>query len=308
MRRAIVVCLVLMLVVSLLGVILSAMAGEAIAAASAPTVKMAPWLPAQSYPGREQADARLDERVNFWGAGIPLARVLESIGEQTGVEIGCFPPGDMNERVCVNLYLNPDDPPTLREMLVQLSWVTDCALACSPEQPRRYWLLSTSAGNGALVRTLEAKREERRAEESELSAIRAELRRETLARLADLREALAVPEEDLVDRYLGVDDLLLLAMLDPDRRATSEFLVSLSGEDVQKLESTWGVMRWWSRWPPAQQQLLREAIQSELMRMSAQPDNGFFGEPTHWGDWDWVEARLANIELLLTGQGAVLCT
>ena len=65
-----------------------------------------PWHPSESWPGGKQFDPRLDQSVSFWGAGIPLKDVFAGVKEQTGVEIGFFPPGDANERICVTLYLN----------------------------------------------------------------------------------------------------------------------------------------------------------------------------------------------------------
>ena len=115
------------------------------------------WDSNQSWPGRPQSDPRLEESVTLWSTGIPLSDVFAAVHEQTGVEIGFFPADDQNRRVCVNLYLNPDDPPTLRELMVQLAWVTDCAFAYAraDDGPPTYFLLSTSIGDGALSRLRE---------------------------------------------------------------------------------------------------------------------------------------------------------
>jgi hypothetical protein len=267
---------------------------------------MIPWLPAESWPGREQSDPRLDQPVNFWGAGVPLKRVFDGLGEQTGVEIGFYPPGDMNERVCVNLYLNPEDPPTLRELLVQLSWVTDCAFACSPQEPRRYWLLSTSAGHGALVRAMEWADQQSNEQGHRVREIAGEMLQEAEARLADLREALAVPEEDLVDTYLGVDDLLLLATLDPARRAFSEFLLTLPGEDLQEVQPYQPLIRPWSDWAPAQQALLREAVQLRWQR-EVGFDYSSLGLPGEMYNWERLEPRLGDVWVHFTGSGSFAC-
>jgi len=107
------------------------------------------WEPSQSWPGRPQFDPRLDDSVTFWSTGIPLSDVFAAVHEQTGVEIGFFPPDDQNRRVCVNVYLNPAAPPTLREVMVQLGWVTDCAFAYARDgKTMSYHLLSTSLGSG----------------------------------------------------------------------------------------------------------------------------------------------------------------
>ena len=88
-----------------------------------------PWAPSESWEGGRQYDPRLEKTVRFWGAGMPLRDVFAGVKEQTGVEIGFWPAGDVNERVCVNLYLNPEKPPTLRELMAQLGWVMDCGFS-----------------------------------------------------------------------------------------------------------------------------------------------------------------------------------
>ena len=113
-----------------------------------------PWNPSESWPGGAQFDPRLERPVNFWGAGMRLSDAFAAVKKQTGVEIGFVPAGDENERICVNLYLNREDPPNLRELMAQLSWVLDCTFACchGDESGLDYWLLSTSARFGAVAR------------------------------------------------------------------------------------------------------------------------------------------------------------
>ena len=76
-----------------------------------------PWMPQESWPGGQHYDARLDRPVKVWLTGTPLARVFASIQQQTGVAIGFFPADDDNARICVNVYLNPAHPPTLRDLM-----------------------------------------------------------------------------------------------------------------------------------------------------------------------------------------------
>ena len=56
-------------------------------------VAIYPWDPGESWPGGAQSDPRLDQTVDFWGAGISLKDVFADIHEQTGLEIGFHPPG-----------------------------------------------------------------------------------------------------------------------------------------------------------------------------------------------------------------------
>ena len=131
----------------------SAEAGVTAQAGEERTVPV-PWVPSESWPGGRQYDPRLKRTVEFWGAGMPLREVFAAVKEQTGVEIGFWPPGDDNERICVNLYLNPEKPSTLRQLMAQLSWVTDCGFGVSGEEEEEpsYCLLATSMKGGALRR------------------------------------------------------------------------------------------------------------------------------------------------------------
>ena len=261
------------------------------------------WLPGESYSGGKEYDPRLDQPVRFWGAGIPLKQVFESIREQIGVEIGFWPPGDMNERVCVNLYLNPDKPPSLRELLVQLAWVTDCSFAWERDEGGcRYALLSTSMGDGAIERLLEWVDWVSNERDHAHLAIEREMRDKAIERLSDLREALSVPKDQLVARYKGVDDLLLLATLDPARRAASRFLLTVTEDDLGELQPREGLHRDWRDWTPQQQALLREAMRPCLDQW-AQSGMELAGEPGHWDSWGWVESHLADVELWFTDSG-----
>ncbi len=176
------------------------------------------WNPSESWPGGSQFDARLDATVAFWRAAMPLPQVFGSVREQTGVQIGFFPPGDANERVRVTLYLNPHDPPSLRELMTQLSWVTACsfALASEDEGEPAYFLLSTSIAGGA--------QENLEARVDAIWKAREGRWREIGSKLDEYRQALELSREESVERYHGKDDLLLVNLLDPERRAATEFM------------------------------------------------------------------------------------
>jgi len=252
---------------------------------------LAQWLPSESYPGGKQSDPRLGQPVRLWGAGVPLLKqVFQSIHEQTGVQIGFWPPGDMNERVCVNLYLNPDKPPSLRELMAQLAWVTDCAFAWSKADVGcHYALLSTSMGDGAIERLLdEADRVQKERNRAQLE-IQQELRDRTIERIGDLRQALRVPRDQLITRYKGKDDLLLLAMFDPARRAASEFLTTLDEGDLAKIQPGETLERDWRDWTPEQRTLLREAMQPSIAHWR------LGGASEDWHDWGRLEQRLSTV-------------
>jgi hypothetical protein len=248
------------------------------------------WLPGESYPGGKQYDPRLDQSVRFWGAGIPLKQVFEGVREQTGVEIGFWPPSDMNERVCVNLYLNPDKPPTLRELLVQLAWVTDCAFAWERGNAGcRYALLGTSIGSSARETLLEERQEtlarQRELWEGRRRQAAVENRTRLRAKFADVRDAFALPRDKLIRRYRGKDDRLLLALLDPGRRAVVEFVLGLREYDISVLLDGAPVEYEWSSLSADQRSLAKTALlqthagmwESEELRQQAV--NGTF-------DWD----------------------
>jgi len=190
--------------------------------------EMALWVASESWPGGTQHDARLGQTVQFWGAGIALRDVFAGVKEQTGVGVGFRPTGDMNERICVTLYLNPEQPPTLRELMAQVGWVMDCAFGYDAGgEAARYYLLSTSVGQGAT----EKLREERVAAsaargEERVSAYRDTVER-VLAAVDECRSVVGLSQGELVRRYRGEDDVLLLALLDPKYRAGVEFAASL---------------------------------------------------------------------------------
>ncbi len=197
--------------------VLSAVCLLLLAVAICPADKSAgvPWVPSQSYEGSSQYDPRLDRQVHLWGAGMLLADVFDAIESQTEVVISCTPPGNENERVPVSLFLNPEDPPTLRAVLAQLSWVLDCNFFCQGgEGQQTYLLLHTSIGGGAAAR-LHRKSDER-------IQARLEIPDRLRERLAGVQEGLALSREEAIQRYRGKDDALLLTLLDPQRRAGAQ--------------------------------------------------------------------------------------
>ncbi len=222
-----------------------------------------PWQPWESYPGGDQADERLGRTVEFWGAGIPLKDVFAEIGEQTGVEIGFWPPGDQNERICVTLYLNPEGPPTLREVMVQLSWVLDCTFACSAgDGEMTYSLLSTSAGHSvieSLRRRMAEEAEERlRQYEGELAQAKARI----LSALDECVAAADLPQAALLKRYRRVNDVMLATLLDPDKRCLIDFLRSVPRELLDEIppHDYEGLkLDWWGL-TPEQRDLVRESV------------------------------------------------
>jgi hypothetical protein len=175
------------------------------------------WEVGQSWPGGEQYDARLDAPVRFWDAGLALADVFTAIDKQTGVTLGFWPGGGENPRVRVNLYLSPQQPPTLRELMAQLAWVTDCTFGTSREtEPPRYYLLSTSASAAAAegLRQQEARE-------------KAEVTRKVQAfkdKANEMARGLQLPRDEAIRRYQGRDDRMLLTLLDPARRGAALIL------------------------------------------------------------------------------------
>ena len=213
--------------IALIVVLVWAAAGAFAAAPEGPRQ----WLPGDSYPGGAQYDARLDQPVKFWGAGIPLARVFAEAKEQTGVEIGFSPPDDVNARVCVNLYLNPEAPPALRDLLAQLSWATGCTFTVTGDEPRRYLLLATRVGGDA-YRKLVDSLDRRRAEEQ---TGRVEGRRAALAGLDPYRAALSLSDKEAIARYRGTQDALLLTVLSPEHRKSLSLLLVLTSEQLERV-------------------------------------------------------------------------
>ncbi len=265
------------------------------------------WNAGDSWSGGPLFDPRLDATVTFWGAGTPLSNVFDSLTEQTSVELGFYPPGDENARVCVTLYLSEDDPPTLRELVAQLSWVTACSFAFASDDDGEpaYFLLSTSIAGGA--------QENLQARVDAIWKARERRWREIGSKLEEYRQALDLSREELIERYWGEDDLLLLNLLDPPRRAATEFMcrhataveppemsgqeggdlvgfgqtvpaAAFSEEDIADLEAAFGLPESVLRDPDLGLDLdveavgrLRVNVGPEYRQKAPQPEEGHFG-------------------------------
>jgi hypothetical protein len=189
------------------------------------------WDVNQSWPDGEEADARLDQPVRIWRTAVPLAEVFSQVRQQTGVEVRCWPPGDQNERIRVNLYLNQRQPPSLRELMAQLAWVVDSSFACSEGENKAYYLLSTTLGKGlaqdpqAMARAWRTEKVEQR------KRAVVQLR----AKLEEYRAAFVLTREEAISRYQESDPGVLVHLLEPSRRAMVQFLLTLSPEQLARL-------------------------------------------------------------------------
>ncbi len=224
------------------------------------------WLAYESWPGHAQYDERLDHSISFWGAGIALADVFAQVHDQTDVTIGFYPPGDENERVRVNLYLNPDRPPTLRDLMAQLSWVLDCAFAYCParESTPEYLLLSTSTRMGAEER-IRAEQQARWGQIRQGAHDRGEqISAEVAEKLAELAEGLHLSREEAIARYRGVDDLLLLALLEPGRRRVVEFVLGLPDDELARLLAEGEIRLEWGQLSAPQQDAFKQHVEPTL--------------------------------------------
>lgn len=262
------------------------------------------WLPSESWPGGEQYDPRLGRPVRFWGAGIPLKEVFAGVREQTDGEIGFWPVGDMNERVCVNLYLNREEPPTLRELMAQLSWVTACAFGVWEDHIEpRYALLRTSIAEGALVRLEQRAAKADAARRAARERALAELRVTAFERLAELGEGLSLSRREAIHRYRGRDDLLLLALLDPARRAAAKFLLTLGEADREEMRRKGHVSGPWEQWSAQQIDLLREALQPCLDQWTEEGPLAGGRTVPQWGNWSWVEDQDLTVSASVDDDG-----
>ncbi len=256
------------------------------AASAASDAAFRQWLPWESWPGGKQYDAHLDKTVAFWHAGITLEEVFQSIRQQAGVTLTFRPEDDENRRVRVNLFLNPQQPPTLRDLMAQLSWVVDCPFSMSEENGATvYSLMSTSIGAGAEQALLDRRATRIQARE--------QLWKSLDGALEECRQALQLPREELIRRYRGRDDFLLLTLLDPPRRAAAELVcrsltqarpedwlamakvdcvatglplitLSMTAQDLADLEAAFG-------WPAGT--LASADIQVAQIQINVDPDN-----------------------------------
>jgi hypothetical protein len=87
-------------------------------------------------------------------------------------------------------------------------------------------------------------------------------REEVEDRLAEYERALAMPTDELIARYHGVDDRLLATMLDPARRAAASFTVSLAEESREALLDGDMLTLEWQDLTEQQQAELRSCLSS----------------------------------------------
>jgi hypothetical protein len=267
-----------------LALVLSAAPVTTVRSAVPASDQLRQWNPSASWPGGEQYDPRLEKTVTFWNAGIPLAEVFRRIEEQTGVSIGFRPAGDVNARICVNLYLSPDQPPSLRELMAQLSWAVDCTFSYEGDGGEtRYSLLSTSMGEGDVTGALERRAQEEQEAEARETAVPEE---EILRVRDELREALSLSREEAIRRYRDHDECVLWDVLDPARRALTELYVSWPVV-LSKGSSAPAVSQRYSSLPPEQQQAVLEAarygIEDWVNRYSARGQAPHIeGDPIAW--------------------------
>ena len=177
------------------------------------------WQVSQSWSGDAQSDSRLDAPVTMWQAGISLPEVFAQVEQQTRVKIGFWPADDQNRRVRVHLFLNPRQPPTLRDVMAQLEWVVDCQFSFAEGGGEKvYYLMGTTLGRGAPA-AIKARQEQ--------AAQQVVQQQQTLNRkLGELKEALSLSREDAIARYQGVDDRMLLGLLDRRRRGAALIVVN----------------------------------------------------------------------------------
>jgi hypothetical protein len=282
---------------SLLPIMVAALLLTGMAHAAAPPPQ---WLPQESWPGGRRYDARLERMVTFWGTGVPAADVFASITKQTGVALGFDPPDDDNARICLNVYLNPKEPPTLRDLLVQIGWVLDCAWAVEGEgEQSRYVLLHTDIGNNVLQDLGKESMQEAMARGRQSAEAMTEAEEIALAKLQEIGRSLDLSRDEIIRRYKGKDNLMLLALLDPGKRAMAQFCLTL---DQDQLRRNHGASFKWRDLSAEQQHLLRQALEPELretaetMRWGGLHPESMralgWSTTDRWDNWDWVEREV----------------
>jgi hypothetical protein len=133
-----------------------------------------------------------------------------------------------------------------------------------PDKGRTYHLLWSSVGQGAAEKLAAETAARRQQFAAEQQTQRDAQRERTTNLLQEERAGLALSEADAIARYRGVNDALLLNLLDPARRAGLGLLTSLSEDDTNTLLNGQGRMpmlsREWSAWSPDQQAALKQAL------------------------------------------------
>ncbi len=220
------------------------------------------WNPSESYPWGSQWDPRLDRPVAIWRTAILLADVFVEIKRQTGVEARLWSlDGSARElsQVRLNLYLGSKDPPSLRSVLAQLSWVLDYAIAYRAASGRldtHYDLLCSDPGPAALSALATKMGATVKRQEDRLESYR----RTRAAKLAQYHDAFGLDRDELVARYQDVDDALLFDLTDASHRAAISFLLGLPVERIQAYLRDGHVSVDWDALDQAQQALLTKAF------------------------------------------------
>ena len=233
---------------------------------------------------------------------MPLAQVFESVRQQTGVQIGFWPPEDYNARVCVNLYLNRERPPTLRQVMVQLSWALDCAFGLADNGGEKvYYLLSTSVGQGVMERLWAEQLERRTGGKDGTERTRASLP----ARLDEMEAALGLARDEAIRKYKDRDDLLLLAVLDPTRRAMTQFLLALPSmpDPAQPLSLTSENI---GKLPAGCQAGLREALRQPVLKAILLEGAEGYRPGDDLAEWFLAHGPHLSVELGVWAEGASL--
>ncbi|MBN1459102.1 MAG: hypothetical protein JXA57_06170, partial [Armatimonadetes bacterium] len=259
---------------------------------------LTPWVSSQSYPSGLRFDPRLETDVVFWRAGLTLREVFAGLGEQTGIEVTCWPPGDENERVRVTLFLQAENPPSVRDLLSQLAWVTDCSFATEetgdPAAPYRYYLLSTSVAGSAQAR-LEEDREAALAALRETWEGMTPSETEVSDRLDEYIAALSLSTDELFARYEGLDDHLLAAMVDESRRASVGFLASLDRDSRDSALGGDSVSFAWENLTGEQQAALESCLQAPFFGFGGRGRRGAAEQVTFWTGEDVVHVQVFGL-------------
>jgi len=228
-------------------------------------VTLSPWNAGESYEGGSQADARLDKPVQEWRTGVPVKDLLPDLARQTGVKFALFPPNAEEARVCLTLYFNAEHPPVLRDVMAQVGWALGTTFGYAEAGGEKtYYLLSAAPSEGVAEKLAEEAAARREQMRTDMQARRDAARASEASAFDESRKALAMSQQDAAAQYRGVNDTLLLNLLDPARRAGLTFLTGLPEADTNALLAGGGrggqISREWSAWSAQQQALLKQAL------------------------------------------------
>ncbi len=249
------------------------------------------WDPSQSWPGQQQSDSRLDLPVHFWRAGVSLRDLFAGVEEQTGVKCGFWPGAGENPRLRINVFLNPEGRPRLRDLLAQLAWVTACTFAVTTpaeQGDRVYYLLDPSLAEGASERWRDLKIARSSADKDPSERLQQQLAA-TGAMLEEMRGDLHLSRSALIARYRGKNDRLLLTLLDPQRRAAAEFICGRISYDAD--DRRWYRLREdWSALSAYEKKLLRTAFPG-----AEDVEPGQLGVGSHGAHFGVIELSVSRI-------------